>query len=384
MTRTPRPAAAVSWTSALAFRMARHRLDHRAALADLVPLAGQLCGVHAQLASSAELTLQARIGELPQDRLADELWHRRGLVKTWAMRGTLHLLPSDSYGLWQSALSGNADHRKPAWQRSFGVSEAEQDRLTELIGVALQGPPLTREALIDRVADLDGSATLAGKLRQGWGALLKPAAYAGLLCFAENDGRNVRFTRPDRWLVDAPRDVVDPEEAMREIALRYLAAHGPASNADFARWWGMSPAAAGRLFGQLGEQVVPVSVDGLPCWLCATDLPVCAGATPAPVVRLLPAFDQYVVVATKHASRLMPADFVDRVYRRQGWLSAVVLVGGGIEGIWRHERRGRSIRITIDPFATLMPRKTRQAIAEEAERVAAYLGGQLDLVWTAG
>jgi Winged helix DNA-binding domain len=56
-------------------------------------------------------------------------------------------------------------------------------------------------------------------------------------------------------------------------------------------------------------------------------------------VRLLPAFDQYVVAATKHAEELMSGAFANRVYRPQGWLSAVLLVNGRIDGVWKHERK---------------------------------------------
>ena len=42
------------------------------------------------------------------------------------------------------------------------------------------------------------------------------------------------------------------------------------------------------------------------------------------MVRLLPAFDQYVICATLQAERLMPGPFKDRVYRPQGWLSPVL------------------------------------------------------------
>ena len=74
-----------------------------------------------------------------------------------------------------------------------------------------------------------------------------------------------------------------------------------------------------------------------------------AEAAPSGVVRLVPAFDQYVVGATLHAEALLPPD-VPRalVYRNQGWLTPVLLVGGRMEGVWRFARKGRRIAISID------------------------------------
>ena len=58
---------------------------------------GDLCGLHAQVMSSAELTLWARVDGLTREEVGELLWEHRHLVKTWAMRGTpLHLLPADS------------------------------------------------------------------------------------------------------------------------------------------------------------------------------------------------------------------------------------------------------------------------------------------------
>jgi hypothetical protein len=60
----------------------------------------RICGVHAQVQSSAELTLWARVDDLDRDTVPYALWDDRALAKTWAMRGTLHLLASDELGLW--------------------------------------------------------------------------------------------------------------------------------------------------------------------------------------------------------------------------------------------------------------------------------------------
>ena len=91
-------------------------------------------------------------------------------------------------------------------------------------------------------------------------------------------------------------------------------------------------------------------------------------------MRLLPAFDQYVVTATRHAERLMPGPYKPRVYRPQGWLSPVLLVGGRMEGVWRHEVKGRRVQVTVEPFAGPLPAWAMRAAEAEAERLAAFAG----------
>jgi hypothetical protein len=259
------------------------------------------------------------------------------------------------------------------------------------VAQALDGQLLTREELADRVGELTGSELLGDKLRESWGALLKPAAALGLVCFAPSKGQQVRFTRPDTWLGGWTDH--DPEQAMDEVTRRFLAASGPVTREDFARWWGIpSPARGARLLQRLGGEVARVEVEGAAAYALAADLPGLAEAggrgkaagagAGSRTVRLLPAFDQYVVTASLHAERLMPGPFKARVYRPQGWLSPVLLVGGRMDGVWRQEAKGRRLQVTIEPFAGPPPAWVRRAAEAEAERLAAWSGGQLELGWT--
>jgi hypothetical protein len=104
-----------------------------------------------------------------------------------------------------------------------------------------------------------------------------------------------------------------------------------------------------------------------------------ASAAPSRAVRLLPAFDQYVISASTHAVHLHPREELrGRIYRPQGWLSPVVIVEGRFAGVWRHERKGRRLLVTVEPFGAL-PAWARKGIAAEADRLAEFLGGQLEL-----
>ncbi|MEX2422296.1 MAG: crosslink repair DNA glycosylase YcaQ family protein [Actinomycetota bacterium] len=175
-----------------------------------------LCGVHGQLTTSAELALLARVEGLQPNSLRDALWRERSLVKLWAMRGTLHVLPSEEYPMWQAALGTAKHYRRPVWLRAFGVTERELERLLDAVEQVLDGKQLTRDELADEVARVTRSKALGSKLRESWGVLLKPASFTGRLCFAPDKGRNVRFTGPRRWL-RLKGQPIDPEDAYPEI-----------------------------------------------------------------------------------------------------------------------------------------------------------------------
>ena len=129
----------------------------------------------------------------------------------------------------------------------------------------------------------------------------------------------------------------------------------------------------------MGEEVAPVEVEGVTAWMLAEHVQE-AEEEPAGVVRLLPAFDQYVVAAPRDREAVLPGALKSRVYRPQGWLSPVLLVDGRVEGVWRHDRKGDRLIVEIEPF-TEQPGCVRRATEEEAERLARFLGGDLEFIW---
>jgi Winged helix DNA-binding domain len=358
--------------------MRAHQLAERAPSEQALAVAGRLCGLHAQVMSSAELALWARVDGLDPGDVPAALWQERTLVKTWAMRGTLHLLPAADYPFWQAALSTYDHFLRPAWLKLLGVTAPELHEIIADVGEALEGRLLTREELADEVAR-DGDQQVAEKLRSGWGSFLKPAAFAGSLCFAPSEGRYVRFTNPQDWL--GGYEERDPAEAVAEMTRRFLAAHGPATLEDFVRWWrGHSAAQARKRIEALGDEAVEVDLEGLRAWLPAGALEEALEAEPPRSVRLLPAFDQWVVACSREADAMIALEQRPKVFRKAAWFSPVMLVRGRIEGVWWHERKGKRLLVRFEPFGKLA-KWARAGAEREAERLARFLGGELELAW---
>jgi hypothetical protein len=358
----------------LSWRVGRQHLATRAPRKRALDVVADLCGLHAQLTASAELTLWARVNRLERDAVSQALWEDRTLVKTWAQRGTLHVLRADELGLWVGAQSAlKPRHHVGSWLRHWKLTREQADAMLDAIPVALDGKQLTREELATEVARVSGIKGLDDKLKGGFGDLLKPAAFRGDLCFAPSDGRRVRFARPDQWL--GPWTPIDAEAATLEVTRRYLTRYGPADREDLARWFGItSPAQAGRWLQALGDEAV--QVDGKV--MLAADAEAAARAEPDGTVRLLPAFDQYVVGAPRGDDAVVPAEQRARVYRPQGWLSPVLLIDGRIAGVWSHESKGNRLVVEIEPFQRLS-RDSRSGAEAEAERLVGFLGGELEL-----
>jgi len=373
----------LSWAQVAAWRMNRNHLARRVGPKALLDTVEDICGLHAQVMSSAELSAWARVDGVDKATIQRLLWDDRALVKLWAMRGTLHLLTTAGYSQWQAALSTYKHFNSAAFARYFGVNAQEIDEIVAAIRVVLADGPLTREEMAQRVADRLGLPERAEQLAGSWGPLLKPASFRGALCFASSDGPRVRFGGPARWLpgLDAAAIATgsegsgpDPDRAVIEVARRYLRAYGPATRDDFARWFAITAAAAGKRIRQLGAEAIEVTVSGEPRWLLAADEAEIATAEPAKAVRLVPAFDPYVIGITGHSERLLPdPELRPRVHRPQGWVSPVLLVDGLIAGVWRHELKAKTFAVVIERFGR-QPVWVRKAATAETERMAEFLG----------
>lgn len=333
-----------------------------------------ICGLHAQVMSSAELAAAVRVAGLSPGAVATALWSDRSLVKTWAMRGTLHLLTTADYPLYAAALSNRRFDLDGPWLKYHGLVASDVPALVDAVSEALDGRQLTREDLGREVVRLLGDSKWEALLASGWGAVLKPVAFQGRLCFGPSDGNRVTFVRPDQWL--GPFDRVDPLEALAEVARRFLTAYGPAWVEEFARWWGVQPKAV-RPVLNADHGFVPVNVEGgKPAW-SVPEGPVVT-TEDGPVVRLLPLFDPYTVAVRRNGERPLSGPEKDLVYRKAGWISPVLLVEGELAGVWEHKEEGGRLRVDITPFAPIAPAVADLARAE-AERLAAYLGVSADI-----
>ncbi len=351
----PPPASSApdtTWRRVLARRLRRHFLTGPPA-GTPHEVADRLLGVQAQVPSCAEQAVAVR-GPAPaavRTGLADGT-----LLRTWAARGTLHLLTVDAAPAQLALLAAARTWEKGAWQRQF-ASAAEIARLAELVTTILPGRSLTRDEL---VAELDRHVTpeLAGRLGSGWGTLLKPLAWQGLIVNGEPRGSRPTFTDP-ATRTGRPFVLPDPDEAARVLVPAYLDVFGPASPTAFDAWLlrgGTRRPTLRRWFADLVEDgvIAPVTVhddgptapDPEPRYARVADLDELTTGRddtddaddPADEqVRLLPAFDQWVLgPGTGEAAVLAPRHRA-RVSRTAGWIAPVVVHRGRIVGTWDDE-----------------------------------------------
>ncbi|GAB7031931.1 crosslink repair DNA glycosylase YcaQ family protein [Streptomyces sp. NPDC021749] len=380
----------VTHAQVLAWRLRQQSLAPRTT-ASVERLVGQLAGVQAQVASAAELALAIR-QKSPRHGAVQEALAARSLVRTWAMRGTLHLLPADGLAAYLALLGAARTWEKPAWQRAFGVGPRQMAALGEAVDEILDGQVLTRQELIEAVLARPGLEGLDEQLASGWGTVLKPLAWTGRLCQGPPRGQNVTFTSPRSWL-PGWCGVPHPEEAAPAVISAYLAAHGPAAPATFDAWLlrGATRKAVLRgWFESLGDRLTRVEVEGEggsaggaggggPAYVRSEDAAALARTEPSQEVRLLAGFDQYVLGPGTADTRLIAAARRTAVSRSGGWISPVVVHEGRVAGVW--EFTEEAVEVTLFAEHGAVPAAGLEA---EAAHLARCTGRERRLVVRVG
>jgi hypothetical protein len=334
----------------------------------------RLGGVQAQVASSAELAVRIRRASSDAGEVDRALADGR-LLKTWAMRGTLHLLTPDNGAALLSLIAGTKPWARPGWDRYFDMNAERWTILRDAVRESLDGVTLTRDELIAAIVARPGLGHVGEAMRSSWGTMLKPFAWQGELCFGPSRGTRVTFRRP----ADASPEwsgLPSPEEAAPSVVSTYFGAYGPATLRAFQHWMGggwLRKRELGRMVGQPGSALTEVQVDGDQAFVRSEDVDGLAAARPTTAVRLLGGFDAWVLgpgSADQHVIR--PARRA-AVSRQAGWISPVVVAGGVVAGTWQLD----GSRAVIDWFGEA-GKTPRRALGAEVDRLAEMLGRGLD------
>jgi hypothetical protein len=165
---------------------------------------------------------------------------------------------------------------------------------------------------------------------------------------------------PVIWTV--PRPQIDPLDARRELARRYLHVYGPTTAAAFAVWAGIGGKEARAAFDGLSRSLIAVRTPIGDAWILARDEAACREAPgPTAAARLLPSGDAFYLLQGADRELLVP----DARLRGELWTSRVwpgaVLVGGEVAGTWRRAHD----KLSVQPWRRFS-RAEREAVEAEA------------------
>ncbi len=330
----------------------------------------ELYGIQAQETSSAALAIRVRTtglvaADVEQARIQD-----RSIVRTWGMRGTLHLLATEDLG-WLLPFLGPVfiagDQRR---RTELGLDEDTCARAMHIMrNVLAQQGPLTRAELVEQLAA--HNIRLEGQARPH---LLSRAALEGIICFGPDRGNEPTYVLLNDWL--DKKDTGHPlseDAAYIELSRRYLHAYSPATPEDQATWSGLSLSKTRAAWQYLTDALLEVSIAGTSAWMLKShaewlDEPFLT----APIVRLLPRYDVYLL-GYQSRDLVVPREYAKRINAGGGIVHPALLIDGQVVGTWKSQRLKNHLNVRIEPFGSLVPEVPAGLEAEVAD-IGRFLG----------
>jgi hypothetical protein len=298
--------------------------------------------VQAQEVRAAGLALRCRVPGLVQADVDGA-----ALVRTWTVRGTVHLVAERDRAWLHAACAPTFRRRFETLVVKRGGLDAFRALLPDLLDVLAAGPTTRANALAGLAAR--GHPEVAGP---GVNVLIPWASQLGVV-----------VSLPDgRLRACDPPAAVDADEAFATLVHRYLAGYGPAKEADLARWSGLPLGALRRGLAAIEPLERAGDLLALPGALDA-EVP------PAPDVRLLAAFDT-LLLGWRRREVVVPAGHERAVVPGGGVVRAAVLARGVAAGTWRLAGSGRKRAFVAEWFAQ---RPDDASLAAEVEDVARFL-----------
>jgi hypothetical protein len=320
---------------------------------DVVDVVRRLLAIQAQDPRGARLAIRARSVGLSASDVDTALGDRSVVIST-LNRGTLHLVRSDDYWWLHSLTTPQLVTASARRLQQEQVSPDAADRGVAIITRTLgRDGPTTRAALRDQVAT--AGIRVEG---QAFVHIMLLATIRGLIVRGPMLDGDHAFVLVADWL-GKPPDPMDRDAALGELARRYLAGHGPASEQDLARWAGITLGDARRGLSAVGDQLVERE-DALAQTVDRSE------HAELPPPRLLGAFDPSLL---GWASR---DDIIGKhqgIVTTNGVFRPFAMVHGKAAATWSLAKG----RITQRPLQAISAAAQR-ALDEDAREVLTYLG----------
>ena len=316
-------------------------------------------------------SLGARLPAMTRTEVEAAL-ERREAVRTWPMRGTIHLVPAADARWMVEVLGARALAGAARRRAHLGLDEDTAERAVDVLAIALAGGGrLTRAeclaALTEAGIPVDG--------QRGY-HLLRYASQRGVTCMAPNRGTEQTFVLLDEWVGCSNRPSRD--EGLATIATRYVRSHGPVPRSDLAGWTGLTLADTAAAVAAAGDALTTVELDGL-AMLVASE--AADGPPPLPdTVLALPGFDEYLLGYKNRTLMVDPAHAQAIIPGGNGVFQATIVRAGRVIGTWTRSSSTARTVVTVVALKSLCSRDRREVEAA-FERYAHFVDTPVQVRW---
>jgi hypothetical protein len=340
--------------AALARLRAATQLLHRPTSArEPAEIARSIAGAQAQDVYAGPLTFRSRSRRLTAEDIRRARSEERSLLRTWVMRMTIHMIPTEDAGWWLPLFEPGIE----TWSRrrltQLGMPAARQDKALRAAAKALaEEGPLTRTEVRERIE----AAGVRLNTQTGMHIALT-AVVSGIACLGPDRGKTTCLIRREDWLGKPPP--FDRDKALGELARVYIRAFGPANDRDFAYWAGLPLRDVRAGLESISSEIDEVHVGD------QTMLAPRGRRPRLPTtgqVRMLGNFDTYLLGWKDRAFAVTGEHALHVKEGGGGWIRPVIVEDGIVVGGWRSSRKDGRLEISLN-----LPKVERQRLGEAIE-----------------
>jgi winged helix DNA-binding protein len=347
------------------------QLIHRPVAArDPAEIARSIAGAQAQDVYAGPLTFRSRSRRLTAADIKRARIEERSLLRTWVMRTTIHLIPTDDAGWWLPLFEPGIEKWSRRRLAQLGMPAGQADKALKLVERMLSDEgPLTRSEIAEHLERAGVELNPQTRLH-----VMGLAVTSGIACLGPDRGSQTCLVLREDWIGKPPP--FDREKALAELARRYLHGFGPATDRDFTYWSGLPLRDVRAGLGSISSEIEEVS---------AGDQAMLAlrGALPRlprqGQVRMLGNFDTYLLGWKDREFSVTGEHAVHVKAGGGGWIRPVIVEDGVVVGGWRSARKGGRIEISLN-----LPKAERErlgaAIEAEVADIARFEGVEATIV----
>lgn len=344
--------------------LARQLLLERVGLG-VVPAIERLAALQAQWAPSPYIALWSRLRGFDREKLWSAI-ERHDVIRARLMRGTLHLVSARDFYAYAVATQ---DLQRGAWNR-LQIGRGVDPKKVAALAIAFARHPRPKEEVLGHLQERIGGK-LGGPFN--WLVWRFVSAHADLVTAPPGGhwaygGTDAPYVAARHWIERGARPT--EEDALEILVRRCLAAFGPVTLADIAKFAGQVPPRVRPALERIAPTLRTFSdEEGRVLY----DLPRAVrprGDVSAPV-RFLPRYDE-LLISYQHRDRVIAPAHRRAVYTKNAIVEAVVMVDGFAAGTWRLVRTKDEAVLRVAPFTRLSP-KDRAAVEAEGDDLIRFL-----------
>ncbi len=303
------------------------------------------------------------------------------VVRSWPMRGTLHLLAPEDLQWILSITGGRLMNSLAGRHRELGITSEDISHCRDIAFKTAEdlkaggAPGASREQLFQAFEDA-GQITKAQRGIHLLGSLCQRAwLVQGPMAGANGKvGVQQLFVPFDEWIPDSRE--LDRQEGIAELLFRYVRSHGPATIKDFA-WWSQIPLTEARAaLNEVQDRLVELQLGGSSYWLSPETAAMLDDDVPGSRSMLaLPGFDEFLL-GYQDRSLVLAPEFAELVVPgKNGVFKRIMVSGGEVVGTWARPASGKTVSVVPEPFAGQLGAAAERSFHAQGRAYLKFMAG---------